>query len=268
MNSPHPAATRDGGRAYRRVAATGHRGPVGARGQKQGGETAIRQLHGRRRRAARRTPPARHTGAGTAPARRTAAGMLPAWRTAAPTGWARNVPGLGGRSVPRVSAAAPPEGTVRLGAPRVRTRRPGRVHDGRYGTVGASACRRPAPGSRHDCRPARTRPPTARSPRTTTSPRAALLGSPSGRSAPARRAPGIRALGRVRRPGRAPKQPLDGGASPAAARSPGVALRRTRAPPGRWRAPHGAGCRCGTRSPPAAPGPWCGPSPRSAGARW
>ncbi|CAL2067818.1 hypothetical protein GPN2_20276 [Streptomyces murinus] len=46
------------------------------------------------------------------------------------------MPGFGGRSVPRASAAAPPEGTVRLGAPRVWTRRPGRVHDGRYGTVG------------------------------------------------------------------------------------------------------------------------------------
>ncbi len=45
-------------------------------------------------------------------------------------------------------------------------------------------------------------------------------------------------------------------------------LTRTRAAPVPSTAPHGAGDRCGTRSAPAAPGPWCGPCPRSAGARW
>ncbi|SEE19992.1 hypothetical protein SAMN04490357_7256 [Streptomyces misionensis] len=49
---------------------------------------------------------------------------------------------------------------------------------------------------------------------------------------------------------------------------PARGLTRTRAAPVPSTAPHGAGGRCGTRSAPAAPGPWCGPCPRSAGARW
>lgn len=202
----------------------------------------------------------------------------PAWRRAAPPGWARNrrgsacgpPPARRPRPCPRApyDSARPCQGSP-TGACSWRTDRDCRraVVVATGAGAGAAARLPPAPDTpAHRTVTAHDHIAPRRSPRRPVRP----FGT-------RRRVPNVRVLSHPWIPGAARMDTGGGSRSgPWAAgrvpgfrgRSPGAALRRTRAPPGRWRAPHGAGCRCGTRSPPAAPGPWCGPSPRSAGARW